>query len=81
MCSTQIVSHPDDHRVFAYLRKHKKGQVLTILNFCSEGLDFEVINVDGVYRNVFGGDDINLKATPNVYLNAWGYLVFERIDI
>ena len=79
--STQIVSHPDDHRVFAYLRKHKKGQVLTILNFCSEGLDFEVINVDGVYRNVFGGDDINFKATPNVYLNAWGYLVFERIDI
>jgi glycosidase len=79
--STQIVSHPDDHRVFAYWRKHKKGQVLTILNFCSEGLDFEVINVDGVYRNVFGGDDINFKATPHVYLNAWGYLVFERIDI
>lgn len=79
--STQIVSHPDDHRVFAYLRKHKKGQVFTILNFCSEGLDFEVINVDGTYRNVFGGDDINFKANSHVYLNAWGYLVFERIDI
>jgi glycosidase len=79
--STQIVSYPEDHRVFAYLRKHKKGQVLTILNFCSEGLDFEVKAVDGVYRNVFGGDDINFNATPHVYLNAWGYLVFEKIDI
>jgi len=79
--ATQIVSHPDDHRVFAYLRKHKKAQVLTILNFSDQGLDFEVINVEGVYRNVFGGDNINFKATSNVYLNAWGYLVFERIDI
>jgi len=79
--ATQIVSHPDDHRAFAYLRKHKKAQVLTILNFSGDGLDFEVINVDGVYRNVFGVDDINFKATSHVYLNAWGYLVFERIDI
>ncbi|HEY5370614.1 MAG TPA: alpha-amylase family glycosyl hydrolase [Hanamia sp.] len=78
---TQIVSHPDDHKVFAYLRKNKNVGVLTILNFCDQGLNFEVINVNGVYRNVFGGDDINFKATPQVYLNAWGYLVFERIDI
>ena len=78
---TQVVSHPDDHKVFAYLHKHKKAQVLTILNFTDQGLDFDVINVDGVYRNVFGGKDINFKATRDVYLNAWGYLVFERIDI
>lgn len=78
---TQIISHPDDHRVFAYLRKHRSGQVLVILNCCNEGLDFEVKNVTGVFRNVFGGDDINFETNSKVYLNAWGYLVFEKVSM
>lgn len=78
---TQIISHPDDHRVFAYLRKRKTSQVLVILNCCTAGLNFDVKNVKGVFRNVFGGDDINLEKTTQVYLNAWGYLVFERISM
>jgi glycosidase len=78
---TQIISHPDDHRVFAYLRKHRSDQVLVILNCCGEGLNFEVKNVKGVFRNVFGGDDIDFEKNKQVYLNAWGYLVFERISM
>jgi glycosidase len=76
---TQIISHPDDHRVFAYLRKRRSEQVLIILNCCGEGLNFQVKNVKGVFRNVFGGDDIDFGKTKEVYLNAWGYLIFERI--
>ena len=76
---TQIISHPDDHRVFAYLRKRRSDQVLIILNCCGEGLNFQVKNVKGVFRNVFGGDDIDFGKTKEVYLNAWGYLIFERI--
>ena len=76
---TQIVSHPDDHKVFAYLRKRKNSQVLVILNCSNGGLNFQVINVQGVFRNVFGGDNINFESTSHVYLNAWGYLIFERI--
>ena len=78
---TQIISHPDDHRVFAYLRKHKSAQVLVILNCCGEGLDFEVKNVKGIFTNVFGGDDINFEINKSVYLKAWGYLVFERVPM
>jgi len=78
---TQIISHPDDHRVFAYLRKRKNNQVLVILNCCIDGINFDVKNVKGVFRNVFGGDDINFEKTSQVYLNAWGYLVFERISM
>jgi len=78
---TQIISHPEDHKVFAYLRKHKSDQVLVILNCSSEGLNFQVTNVKGDFRNVFGGDDINFETTAQVYLNAWGYLVFEKIFI
>ena len=76
---TQIISHPEDHRVFAYLRKRENNQVLVILNCSAEGLDFQVTNVQGVFRNVFGGDNINFETTSQVYLNAWGYLVFEKI--
>jgi glycosidase len=78
---TQIVSHPDDHRVFAYLRKHKSAQVLVILNCCGEGLDFEVKGVRGTFTNIFGRDDINFEMKKHVYLNAWGYLVFERVSM
>jgi glycosidase len=78
---TQIISHPDDHRVFAYLRKHKSAQVLVILNCCDEGLNFLVKNVSGVFSNVFGGEDINFDEKKEVYLDPWGYLVFERIPM
>lgn len=78
---TQIISHPDDHQVFSYLRKHETDEVLVILNCCGEGMNFQVKNVKGVFRNVFGGDDINFDSNGNVYINAWGYLVFEKIDM
>jgi len=78
---TKIISHPDDHRVFSYLRKYKSNQVLVILNCSNEGLNFEVKNVKGVFRNVFGGDDISFETSKQVWLNAWGYLVFERVPM
>ncbi|MDP4285569.1 MAG: alpha-amylase family glycosyl hydrolase [Bacteroidota bacterium] len=75
---TQIISHPGDQQVFAYLRKHDTDEVLVILNCCSEGIDYPVNNVTGSFRNVFGGDNIHFNSNSNVYLNAWGYLVFEK---
>lgn len=78
---TQIVSHPDDHQVFAYLRKHETDQVLVILNCSANEMTFQVKNVKGTFRNVFGGDDINFKINDQVYVSAWGYLVFEKISM
>jgi glycosidase len=78
---TEIISHPDDHQVFSYLRKHKKDQVLVVLNCSENGMNFQVKNVKGVFRNVFGGEDINFDNNNNVYISAWGYLVFEKVVI
>ena len=76
---TQIISHPDDHQVFSYLRKHDENQVLVVLN-CSPGaMNFNIKGVKGIFRNVFGGEDINLDINKDVYLHPWGYLVFEKI--
>ena len=78
---TQIISHPEDHRVFAYLRKYKSSQVLVILNFCDQGLNFQVKNVKGLFRNIFWNDDIDFELKGEVWLNPWDFLVFERIPM
>ena len=78
---TEIISHPEDHKVFSYLRKHEKAQVLVILNCSDQESNFIVKNITGTFRNVFGGDDIVFKDNNSVYLKPWGYLVFERISM
>jgi len=76
---TKIISHPDDHQVFAFLRKSGEHQVLVILNFQGGGMDFHVKGAHGVFRNVFGGRDVNFDTEDSVYLHPWGYLVFEKV--
>jgi glycosidase len=78
---TEIISHPEDHKVFSYLRKHEKAQVLVVLNCSDQESNFIVKNISGTFRNVFGGDDIVFKDNNSVYLKPWGYLVFERISM
>jgi alpha-amylase len=78
---TQIISHPDDHQVFSYLRKNKEAEVLVILNFSGGEMDFQVKEVEGIFRNVFGGDDVNFKHGESVHLGSWGYLVFEKLSM
>ena len=79
--STKIVSHPDDHQVFSYLRKNEDDEVLVVLNCSSGEMNFEVKAVHGLFRNVFGGRDINFDHDDHVYLGPWGYLVFEKLPM
>ncbi|MEO8111544.1 MAG: alpha-amylase family glycosyl hydrolase [Ginsengibacter sp.] len=76
---TKIISHPDDHEIFSYLRKKEQHQVLVILNCCNEPRNMQVKGVHGLFRNVFGGRDINFDNEDHVDLHPWGYLVFEKI--
>ena len=78
---TKIISHPDDHEIFSYLRKNGQHQVLVILNCCSEVRHMQVKDVHGLFRNVFGGRDINFDHEDHVDLNPWGYLLFEKIPM
>ena len=78
---TKIVSHPDDHQVFAYARRNGDDQVLVILNFSPGEMNFQVKGIHGLFRNVFGGRDINFDMEDHVYLRPWGYLVFEKLPM
>ncbi len=76
---TKIISHPDDHEIFSYLRKNGIRQVLVILNCSPNPKSFLVKGVHGVFRNVFGGPDLNFDQEHYVDLDRWGYLVFEKV--
>ncbi|MEO6289894.1 MAG: alpha-amylase family glycosyl hydrolase [Ginsengibacter sp.] len=76
---TKIVSHPDDHEIFSYLRKNGEHQVLVVLNCSTYSKSFQVRDVHGVFRNVFGGPDLNFDQEHYVDLDPWGYLVFEKV--
>lgn len=78
---TQIISHPEDEQVFAYLRKYQSSQVFVILNFSNQGLHFKVKNVKGLFRNLFWNDDVDFEQKSEVWLHPWDYLVFEKISI
>jgi alpha-amylase len=78
---TKIISHPDDHQVFAFLRKSKNDEVLVVLNFSPGEISFQVKAVHGVFRNVFGGNDVNFDQEDHVQLNPWGYFVFEKLPM
>jgi glycosidase len=78
---TKIISHPEDERVFAYLRKYKQSEVFVILNFSNQGLNFEVKNVKGLFRNLFWNDDVDFEQKSLVWLHPWDYLVFEKIPM
>ncbi|MGN6800391.1 MAG: alpha-amylase family glycosyl hydrolase [Ginsengibacter sp.] len=78
---TQIISLPGDDKVFAYLRKYQEQEVFVILNFSGEGLNFEVKNVKGLFRNLYWNDDIDFEQKSLVWLHPWDYLVFERIPM
>ncbi|MEO5500115.1 MAG: alpha-amylase family glycosyl hydrolase [Ginsengibacter sp.] len=78
---TKIISHPDDHRLFSYMQILEKDAVLVVLNCSADQLNFEVKNVKGTFRNVFGGPDVDFDVQKDLFLQPWGYLVFERVTI
>jgi glycosidase len=78
---TKIISHPDDHQVFSFLRKNDNDEVLVVLNFSPVEISFQVKEVHGVFRNVFGGSDVNFDRQDHLALNPWGYIVFEKMPM
>lgn len=78
---TKIISHPDDHQVFSFLRKNKDDEVLVVLNFSPGEINFQVKEVHGVFRNVFGENDANFDQEYHIQLNPWGYFVFEKLPM
>lgn len=69
-------------KVLAYLRKNGPDEVLVVLNLSRENnLRFDITdeNVSGDYMNVFSGAGNDFKTEKSFQMNAWEYLVYERL--
>jgi alpha-amylase len=77
----RVISHPDDPNIFSFSRKNGMHQVLVVLNCCGGEINFQVKGVQGKFRNVFGGRDVDFDKEDSVFLRAWDYLVFEKIPM
>lgn len=68
-------------RVFAWLRKNGKREVLTILNLSPENkLRFDITDekVTGSFTNVFSGAVNDFTTEKSFEMQAWEYLVYEK---
>lgn len=76
-----IISSEDDREIFAYHRQNLNDEVLVVLNCCPNEKDFEIKEVCGEFRNVFGGPNVHFsfEQPPRLHLPKWGYLVLEKI--
>jgi glycosidase len=76
---THRIATSEDNYVFAFLRKNADREVLVLLNFSRNPvINMDIIDdkINGVFRNVFTNETVDLAANKNLQL--YQYLVFEK---
>lgn len=70
----------DTKRVFSFLRKKSRNEVLVFLNLSSDNIEFEIEdpNVNGSYLEIFTETYHDLETNKKLTLKPWAWLVFER---
>ena len=70
----------DDAHAFAYLRQNGERAVLVVLNLSGEALTINLADnrVQGVFKNVFSGSEMNFETTRSISLQPWDYIVLEK---
>jgi alpha-amylase len=77
---TYLLKTSADDKVMAYVRKNGKEEVLTVLNFSKEDVQFTISdeNLSGNFTNVFDNFKTDFSQNKNFDLKVGGYLVFEK---
>lgn len=78
--TTYILNTTANDKILAYVRKNGKDEVLVILNFSKEDVDFKIDddNVSGKFTNVFDKTSMNIDENKNFKMKVSDYLVFEK---
>jgi alpha-amylase len=79
--TTHRVKTSNDQQVFAFIRKHKAGEILVLLNFSNNpNLSFSINDnfVGGGFKELFSGETQDFSANHNSQLSAWDYKVFVK---
>jgi glycosidase len=67
-------------KVFSFLRKNEDSEVLVLLNFSGEDIALEINDdsLNGIFKNIFAGNDVDFSNNTAIDVMAWDYLVFEK---
>ncbi len=76
---TERLNAGDHLPIFAFLRKGGEKEVLIILNFSNSRAGFSIDSVSGKFREIFLCQEKDFSTNKNVEVNAWEYLVFEKL--
>ena len=81
---TSVITYPVDtgenKNVIAFLRKNRNREILVLLNFSNEKVQFEFRheNLNGKYTNVFSKELTDITTGKEIELQPWGFLVYEK---
>jgi glycosidase len=69
-----------DEKVLSFLRKSGESEILVLLNFASHNMRVELFDhrVQGKFKNVFSGEQMDLDRQRKFELEACGYLVVKK---
>ncbi|MEG1589956.1 alpha-amylase family glycosyl hydrolase [Chryseobacterium sp.] len=77
---TYLLNTSANDKIFAYIRKNKWNEVLVVLNFSKENVEFTIEdeNVAGIFKNVFDGTKRDFNTGKNFSFKVSDYAVFEK---
>lgn len=77
---TYLLNTSANDKIFAYIRKNKWDEVLVVLNFSKEDVEFTIEdeNLSGVFKNVFDKTKRDFSNNKNFSFRVSDYAVFEK---
>lgn len=78
--TTYLLNTTANDKIFAYIRKNGNNEVLVVLNFSKEPVNFSIEdnNVSGIFKNVFEETRRNFDEGKDFSFKVSDYAVFER---
>ncbi len=77
---TNILHTNCENNVLAFLRKNGEYQVLVLINFSSQLVEFSLMdeNLGGSFKDIFEERNFDFKEIKSFELRPWAYKVFEK---
>ena len=77
---TYLLNTSANDEIFAYIRKNKWDEVLVVLNFSKEDVEFTINddNISGVFKNVFDGTKRDFSNGKSFSFKVSDFAVFEK---
>jgi len=77
---TYMLNTSANDKIFAYVRKNKDREVLVVLNFSKENVEFSIDDehISGTFRNVFDKTKRDFNSGKSFSFKVGDYAVFEK---